>query len=185
MEIVFVRHGTPDYTLADQRQMTQLEKDYAPLTRDCIPFICSQSQKAVFAGADLMISSPYTRALQTAEILNRPLGLPLFVEHDLREWRADLAGGYIDLSERDRRWQEYRSGIKSGGTQPDALYESAVDLRSRALKVLQRYKDCKKVIVVAHFNVLESVLGYQKDGIGCGEFKVFSLQAVVSVQDTV
>ncbi|MGI2961141.1 histidine phosphatase family protein, partial [Vibrio alginolyticus] len=33
MDIVFVRHGVPDFTLADERQMTQLEKDYAPLCR--------------------------------------------------------------------------------------------------------------------------------------------------------
>ncbi|MDF4797689.1 histidine phosphatase family protein, partial [Vibrio parahaemolyticus] len=30
MEIIFVRHGVPDFSLADERCMTQLEKDYAP-----------------------------------------------------------------------------------------------------------------------------------------------------------
>ena len=53
-------------------------------------------------------------ALQTAEILNRHRDLPLFVEHDLREWRADKEGGYITLNERDRRWLEYRELLKAG-----------------------------------------------------------------------
>lgn len=127
-----------------------------------------------------MISSPYTRALQTAEILNRSLGLELFVEHDLREWRADLAGGHIELSERDRRWHEYRAGLKHGRRIPDASYESAFDLKDRVLKVLQRYQHCTKVIVVAHLNVLESVCGYQEAGIGCGEYRIFSLHEVCS-----
>ncbi|MGL1067152.1 histidine phosphatase family protein, partial [Vibrio vulnificus] len=29
MEVVFVRHGVPDYSLSDERKMSQLEKDYA------------------------------------------------------------------------------------------------------------------------------------------------------------
>ncbi len=34
MEIVFVRYGVPDYSLSDERKMSQLEKDYAPLDRN-------------------------------------------------------------------------------------------------------------------------------------------------------
>ncbi len=176
MEIVFVRHGVPDYKLSDERKMTQLEKDYAPITRECIPFIKSQSELSVFSGADIMISSPYTRALQTAEIINRSHGLELFVEHDLREWIADLSGGFIELVERDRRWNEYRYSLKSGKSINNTAYETADSLKSRVVSVLERYQDFKKVVIVAHFNVLESLLGYQEEGIGCGEYRVFNLE---------
>ncbi len=124
MEIVFVRHGVPDYSLADERRMTQLEKDYAPLHRDCILFIKSQSESDVFSDAAVIVSSPYTRALQTAELINRKLNLELFVEHDLREWKADLDGGYIDLKERDRRWNEYRSHLRGNTLPVEAKYET-------------------------------------------------------------
>ena len=174
MEIVFIRHGQPDYRLADQRQMSQLEKDYAPLAREHIPFIAQQAKDPIFDGAQVMISSPYTRALQTAELLNRQLQLDLWVEHDVREWCADLAGGYIDLQERDRRWHQYRAHLQAG-TQPSNVdYEDAASLKARTLAVLSRYRDADKLVLVAHFNVLESLIGYQNKGIACGEFRLLN-----------
>ncbi len=171
MEIVFIRHGTPDYSLADERQMTQLEKDYAPIKRECIPFLATQSKLAELQGAEILISSPYTRALQTAEIINRPHGLELFVEHDLREWMADATGGYIKLLERDRRWHEYRSTLKSGNPISSAQYETHKHLKNRVFRVLEKYEAYNKIILVVHFNVFESLVGFQKTGIGCGEIR--------------
>lgn len=181
VEIVFVRHGVPDYSLADARKMTQLEKDYAPLHRDCIPFIKSQSESDVFSGAEIIVSSPYTRALQTAELINRKLGLELFVEHDLREWKADLNGGYIDLKERDRRWNEYRCHLKDKTLPLDVKYETTTGLRARVTSVLQQYKSYKKIVVVGHFNVFESLIGYQEQGIGCAEYKCFNFNKVANM----
>lgn len=37
----------------------------------------------------MILSSPYTRALQTAAILSRELNIDLQVEFDLREWQPD------------------------------------------------------------------------------------------------
>ena len=41
MEIIFVRHAEPDYILADEYKMNQIEKNFAPLTKkvDCQPRI--------------------------------------------------------------------------------------------------------------------------------------------------
>jgi broad specificity phosphatase PhoE len=178
MEIIFVRHGVPDYRLPDERNMSQLEKDYAPLDRKHIPEIIELSSREIFEGAEVVISSPYTRALQTAELLNRKLQLDLYVEHDLREWQADLSGGYIDLLERDRRWAEYRYHLKNALEPTSSHYESFTHLKARALGVLQGYSEHKKVIVVSHFNVFESLLGYQDEGISCGEYKSFNLNEI-------
>ncbi|WP_104034258.1 histidine phosphatase family protein [Vibrio jasicida] len=171
MDIVFVRHGVPDFTLADERQMTQLEKDYAPLCREHLPELQEKLNHAVFDDADIIISSPYTRALQTAEILNRHRDLPLFVEHDLREWRADKEGGYITLNERDRRWLEYRELLKAGIPMTDNRYEHVDELKARAELVLDRYRQYRKVVVVSHFNVFEALQGFQDIGLSCGEFR--------------
>ncbi|MGR5130719.1 histidine phosphatase family protein [Vibrio alfacsensis] len=174
MEIVFVRHGVPDFTLADERQMTQLEKDYAPLCRDHLPVLQENLNQPVFDDADIIISSLYTRALQTAEILNRHRGLPLFVEHDLREWRADREGGYFTLKERDRRWHEYRESLKAGIPMTDTRYEYIDELKLRAELVLERYRQYRKVVVVSHFNVFEAFQGFQEEGLSCGELRVIS-----------
>ncbi|MDE1351648.1 phosphoglycerate mutase family protein [Vibrio aestuarianus] len=176
MEIVFVRHGVPDYSLSDERKMTQLEKDYAPLNRDYIHELHAVAQEIQLEKAEVIISSPYTRALQTAEIINRELGLELFVEHDLREWRADLGGGYVDLSERDRRWHEYRISLKHNMEANHIPYESWGELKNRAENVLSRYTHYSKVIVVSHFNVFESLAGYQDNGIGCGSYRSLTLE---------
>lgn len=82
-------------------------------------------------GAEVIISSPYTRALQTAELINRNLSLDIFVEHDLREWRADLKGGYVELQERDRRWYEYRDSLRNNSEINNVPYESWVELKDR------------------------------------------------------
>ncbi|CAH8228004.1 histidine phosphatase family protein [Vibrio aestuarianus] len=176
MEIVFVRHGVPDYSLSDERKMTQLEKDYAPLNRDYIHELHAVAQEIQLEKAEVIISSPYTRALQTAEIINRELGLELFVEHDLREWRANLGGGYVDLSERDRRWHEYRISLKHNMEANHIPYESWGELKNRAENVLSRYTHYSKVIVVSHFNVFESLVGYQDNGIGCGSYRSLTLE---------
>ena len=171
MDIVFVRHGVPDFTLADERQMTQLEKDYAPLSRAHLPVLQEKLNHPVFNDAEIIISSPYTRTLQTAEILNRHRGMPLFVEQDLREWRADKEGGYITLNERDRRWHEYRELLNAGIPMTDSRYEHVDELKTRAELVLERYRQYRKVVVVSHFNVFEALQGFQDVGLSCGEFR--------------
>ena len=39
--------------------------------------------------AELIVSSPYTRALQTAAIISRETGLKICIEVDLHEWEPD------------------------------------------------------------------------------------------------
>ncbi|ELB2135102.1 histidine phosphatase family protein [Vibrio parahaemolyticus] len=175
MEIIFVRHGVPDFSLADERCMTQLEKDYAPLDRAYLSELHQKLTNAVFDDAQAIICSPYTRSLQTAEILNRRHGFELFVEHDLREWRADTSGGYISLAERDRRWHEYRELLKLRLPMSDERYEHVTALKARTMAVLERYRQYDKVIVVSHFNVFEALQGYQEQGLACGDFKIFRL----------
>ncbi|HFQ5323886.1 TPA: histidine phosphatase family protein, partial [Vibrio vulnificus] len=97
------------------------------------------------------------------------------VEHDLREWRADLDGGYVDLQERDRRWHDYRASLKNNVEPNNVPYESWIALRNRAESVLSRYTHYSKVIVVSHFNVFESLAGYQDNAIGCGSYRTLTL----------
>lgn len=176
MEIVFVRHGVPDYSLCDARKMSQLEKDYAPLDRNYLEQLHAVAKELKQENAEIIISSPYTRALQTAEIINRELGLELFVEHDLREWRADLSGGYVELQERDKRWEEHRTSLKNEVVPQEVPYESWVTLKARAEEVLSQYSQYSKVIVVSHFNVFESLAGYQEQGIGCGSYRALTFR---------
>jgi broad specificity phosphatase PhoE len=83
------------------------------------------------------------------------------------------------LAERDRRWHEYRDHLKHGRVPSGVAYEAPNALRQRVLSVLKRYQNHNKVTVVSHFNVLESLTGYQENGIGCAEFMMLTLSDVV------
>ncbi len=160
VRIVFIRHGQPDFSLADERRHTQLEKDYSPLDRKYLDRVEQTASDPRLADSEIVLSSPYTRALQTAEIINRRLQLPLFVEFDLHDWKADLAGGYLALEERDRRWEEYKSGrAGDDGRIAAKPYESPDSLQRRVRNVLGRYSGYRKIIVVSHLNVICAQVG--------------------------
>ena len=80
MEIIFVRHAEPDYILADEYKMNQIEKNVAPLTKEGRLAAKELQTHHEFLDADLIVSSPYTRALQTASIINQSLELDLEIE---------------------------------------------------------------------------------------------------------
>lgn len=81
-----IRHGETMWSLADERRHKVGLRDFVPLTENG----CSQIEHLVgslksFDG-ELIVSSPMTRALQSAAILCRHLNLPINVEYDLHEW---------------------------------------------------------------------------------------------------
>lgn len=43
----------------------------------------------ILKNSEIIISSPYIRALQTAAIISKETKIPLTVEIDLREWQPD------------------------------------------------------------------------------------------------
>ena len=49
--------------------------------------------------AELIVSSPYTRALQTAAIISRETGLKICIEVDLHEWETDKTNQYTTSEE--------------------------------------------------------------------------------------
>ena len=161
MEVVFVRHGKADYRIADERRLSSIETNFSPLDRDSISEVFAAADDPRLLGAEIMLTSPYTRALQTAEILNRRLGLELIVEFNLHEWKGDLAGGYIDRWERDRRWAEYqrlRGEYPAGETRPWETYRS---LRERVRSVLDRYAGSRKIVIVGHGTAIQSQAGWE------------------------
>jgi broad specificity phosphatase PhoE len=57
-----------------------------PLSEEGVRQATQLSSDARLGRAEIIISSPYTRALQTSAILSKEMQLPLIVEYDLREW---------------------------------------------------------------------------------------------------
>ena len=89
MKIIFIRHGEPDKSLVDERGFIGQGRDMAPLSELGILQAEQISKDIQLNKCQLIVSSPYTRALQTAAIISKNIGLDIKVEVDLHEFIPD------------------------------------------------------------------------------------------------
>ena len=146
MKIIFVRHGEPDYRELEERSYTGFGIDLAPLSvkgRQQVQELC---KNPLFGSADILVSSAVTRALETASYVARATGLPLRVEPLLHEWQVYETG--TENFERARTlFLEHNGAIL-----PDSPihYETAVEMKTRFLECMAKYREHQTVVVVAH-----------------------------------
>jgi broad specificity phosphatase PhoE len=165
-----VRHGEPDWNFKEERNLLGALRDYVPLTEAGIRQAEQVIQRNPFLReCELIVSSPFTRSLQTAAIINRTLGLPLHVEYDLHEWVPDRfqAGSFEQIRE---LIDDY---YKNDGVYPSdetRLWETRESVIRRTKQVLSKYADQSKVLVVCHGMVIEILMGY-----GAGEVGLCSI----------
>ncbi|WP_158560811.1 histidine phosphatase family protein [Paenibacillus contaminans] len=167
-----VRHGEPNWFLKDQRNLKGALRDFVPLTDNGV----YQAEQVLpnhkyLLNCDLILSSPYTRSLQTAAIINTKIGLPLKVEYDLHEWTPDnwQASGLDEITE---LWKDF---LKHNGIYPEdgrKLWESKQSVVNRVRKVLSGYLDKSNIIVVCHGMVIASLLELSSEEIQlCGVYE--------------
>lgn len=160
MEILLIRHGQADYTEIDAFGYPGFGRDLAPLSELGRKQAADASEDPRLNGTELLVSSSFTRALQTAAILSRQLNLELRVEPGLHEWLPDLTFSTSAVSEVHQAAEEYRSC--NGVWTPECQYrwESAEQLRNRVLKVLMSYKQAgwQKIAVVTHGMVIQQLV---------------------------
>ena len=89
-----IRHGKPDYTYGDTHGFIGQGHDLAPLCIDKISDVIETSKDERLKKAQIIVASPYTRALQTASIISKETGIDIVVEPDIREWQPDLTYQY-------------------------------------------------------------------------------------------
>ena len=70
----FVRHGSTDYSEINTKLYQGFGVNLLPLTGEGIAQIQKTAKDGRLRGTDLILSSPYTRAVQTAAILSAELG---------------------------------------------------------------------------------------------------------------
>ena len=61
----------------------------SPLSFEGVKEIENTSKDKRLFEASIILSSPYTRAVQTAAILSKKLQIEIFIETDLHEWMAN------------------------------------------------------------------------------------------------
>lgn len=165
---LFVRHGQANYKPIDDRKFIGHGRALAPLTDLGIHQLKTTSTDTRFTGSEIIISSPYTRALQSAAILSKALNLDIHVEVDLHEWIPDCVNyqyktsqDCIDLAiDFDKH-----NGIHPVGK--DKVWETTDSMKKRLDGVLNRYKTYNKVIVVCHGMIIRTL--HDKEHIKNGE----------------
>lgn len=154
-----VRHGKTDYSGRNQQIYQGFGVNLSPLSAEGVREIQKISGDERLRGADLILSSPYTRAVQTAAILSRELQADLIIETDLHEWMANKHYVYEDDERAEKNYREFaeNNGVYPAGQDPD--WEDTAAIRKRVLPVLDKYRHHAKVIVACHGMLIQSLCG--------------------------
>lgn len=168
-----VRHGKTDYSERNKKVFQGFGVNLAPLSVEGIKEIEDTSKDKRLSEAGIILSSPYTRAVQTAAILSKELQLDIVIETDLHEWLANKNYIYEDDEKAIGSYNEF---IEFNGTYPDGHdmnWEDMSSIRNRVLSVFEKYKDYEKIIVACHGILIQSLCnGYHPQNGEIVEFKL-------------
>lgn len=157
-----IRHGNPDYSYGDKHGFYGLGNDLAPLNRETEYEVYNTAKDERLKDAEIIISSPYTRALHTAAILSRKLDLEIIVDSDLREWTPDINFNYKGYKESSAAAKEYNENNGVWNKSCKYKWEEKKDLKARFKKALKRYNSYNKVIIVGHQMLFKTVVDNEK-----------------------
>lgn len=149
-KLYLVRHGEPDYSGLAERGFFGFGRAFAPLSEEGIRQVEKTALDERLKTAEIIVSSPYTRALQTAAILSRETGIRVLVEVDLHEWEPDKSNQFRTAEEAAVLKEEFNL---YKGTYPEGKqmkWETLEEVRSRMRKVADKYANYNKVIFVGH-----------------------------------
>ena len=162
MKIYLMRHGEPTYRDTANMQLPGMGAELGPLTPD------GRAQAEVAASdprirhIDLIVSSPYPRALQTAAIVSRKLDKPLEVAVGLFEWLPATDFRAMRHADIMQSWMEYMTN--AGVHKPDDKYpdwETHAQMRARALEALAPFltrQDVDTLLVVCHGGIMRALM---------------------------
>lgn len=145
-----VRHGEADYSEMLEKGFWGFGRAFAPLSSLGVRQAEAAAIDERLKSAQLIVASPYTRALQTAAIISRETGLKIYVEIDLHEWEPDKTNQYTTSDEAFALTREFNL---HKGVYPEGQYmkwETLAELRQRIRKVADKYAHYDKVIFVGH-----------------------------------
>jgi broad specificity phosphatase PhoE len=149
-KLILIRHGEPDYNYVTERGFKGHGMDLGQLTSEGIQQAKAAAKDHRLDGAQLIVSSPYTRALQTAAIISKERSLDIDIELDLHEWLPDLKFDYISDEEVGVSARECTACRGEYTDEEPKNWEKLSSVAARAFKSLEKYLDYDKIIVVTH-----------------------------------
>lgn len=158
-----IRHGEADFSGLMERGFYGFGRAFAPLTEKGKIQAEQAAKDERLRKASFIVSSPYTRALQTAQIISKHTGLDVVIDLDLHEWIPDLTNQVKSAEEADVIYKEF---MKHKGEYPQGQtmrWETISSVRARMKKVADKYaKDDDCVIFVGHGMALRALTYMEK-----------------------
>lgn len=160
MKIYMIRHGKADYSYGDVNGFIGHGHDLAKLDENYIQDVIITAKDERLKEAILIVSSPYTRALQTAAIISKEIGIDIKVEPDLREWEPDTSYQY-KAKEMKEYYKDYRDNNGIAPKNRKVKWETKEHLKNRIQSVINKYNDYNCIIFVFHKIAIESITEIQ------------------------
>ena len=163
MKLLMIRHGKPTYKNVDDLNLVSYLSE---LTDEGIAQAELVARDERLQDADIIIASPFTRALQTAAIISRVTQIPIRIEPAFHELLLDTT--HADTVRDEYTRPAYREFISKNGIRDENTkyrWEELTHVVERSYKAMQKYLEYSKVIVVAH-SVLIRTFGYCKPDFG-------------------
>jgi broad specificity phosphatase PhoE len=161
--IYLVRHGEADYGPIRDRRWPGAVSDLAPLTARGSQQARTAACQLSAAGATGIVSSPMTRALQSAALMACDLGLLVKVDFELREWLPDDTFSWRSYADVVAAADDFK---RCGGEWPAGqrrAWEPLSQVRERATVALTRHlspmNDDQVLIAVCHEMVIRALTG--------------------------
>lgn len=145
-----IRHGEPDYEAVASIGFYGFGRSFAPLTARGVNQAEAVAEDGRLLDAEFIISSPYTRALQTAAIISRKINKEIIIEPELHEWIPDRTNMLSSGEEADRLSREFK---KYKGVYPENVemrWETLASLQGRMKRIADKYEGYRKIIIVGH-----------------------------------
>lgn len=169
MKVYLIRHSEPDFSQVDKAGYTGLARDLTRLTPKGIEIAEKAAQDPIFNEVQLLLISPYTRTMQTAQEILKYKQIPTQVELLLHEWRPDKLGTQKPT---DKQVQQAYNDYLNETHHSSLDFETKDEVKYRVDSVLDQYKnkyDC--IACVTHGGVIaqmtgETVIPY------CGIYKI-------------
>lgn len=144
---LLIRHGEPRYDEVLEKGIYGMAYNFGKLTDNGIEQAKKRAEDPLLKDAEIIISSPFTRALQTAANIAAKLDLVVLVEHDLHEWLPDK--NVVKAVDGAASFEMYMK--LEGKKAPHTFeYETYDEIKKRMELVLLKYTKYRKVIVVSH-----------------------------------
>lgn len=169
MKLLMIRHGEPCYTNVKNLGLVSYLAELTPLGVAQARAVAKDER---LQDADIIISSPYTRALQTAAIISQETQIDLIIEPAFHEIVLDMKH-QLTLQEKYTKasYKEFiaQHGVKHFNTK--YRWETLEHIVNRAYPAMKKYLQYDKVIVVAHAALIRT-FGYQEQEFPhCGIFE--------------